>query len=132
MADDPLIEKHEEGEPDARRSARAANLFDVRLLIGGLFAIYGLILLVLGIGASQEEIDKAAGVNLNLWVGLSMLVVAALFLVWAFTRPLAQALGEGEDGGGNADDRTVGSETTRRGPSGDRDRLGGQGDAGRE
>jgi hypothetical protein len=98
MADDPLIRQHEEAELESRRSARAANLFDVRRMIGGLFLIYGLILTVLGIGASQEEIDKAAGVNMNLWVGLAMLVVAALFLLWAFTRPLAQELEEAAEG----------------------------------
>jgi hypothetical protein len=102
MADDPLIRQHEEADGEAGRSARAANLFDVRRMIGGLFLIYGVILLVLGIGASQEEIDKAAGVNMNLWVGIAMLVVAALFLVWAFTRPLAEQLEEAE-----AEDRSV-------------------------
>ena len=81
---------------DAQRSARAANLFDVRRFIGGLFVIYGLILLVLGFGASDAEVEKAAGVNVNLWTGLAMLIVGAIFLAWAFTRPLAQQLGEEE------------------------------------
>src|SRR5688500_20349575 len=96
MPDDPLIRQHEDAEVDAQRSARAAKLFDVRRMIGGLFAVYGLILLVLGIGASEEEIDKAAGVNMNLWVGLSLLAAAAFFPVWAFTRPPGQQLAEAE------------------------------------
>jgi hypothetical protein len=90
---DPLIAKHEEAALDADRAARAANLFDLRRMIGGLFLIYGVILVILGIGADDAEIDKAAGWNLNLYVGIAMLVVAALFLIWAFTRPLAQQLG---------------------------------------
>jgi hypothetical protein len=132
-ARDPLIAQHEEAEIDARRARRAANLFDLRRLIGGLFLIYGAILLVLGLGASDAEIEKSAGWNLNLDVGIAMLVVGALFLLWAFTRPLADQL---EDGEQPEDDRTVagapgptgpdaaalgGSETTRRRPRRDRD-----------
>ena len=132
-ARDPLIAQHEEAEIDARRARRAANLFDLRRLIGGLFLIYGAILLVLGLGASDAEIEKSAGSNLNLDVGIAMLVVGALFLLWAFTRPLADRL---EDGEQPEADRTVagaraptgpdaaalgGSETTRRGARRDRD-----------
>jgi hypothetical protein len=85
---DELIGQSEEAEVDSERASRAANLFDVRRMIGGLFLIYGVILTVLGIGASDADISKAAGVNLNLWVGLGMLVVGGLFLFWAFSRPL--------------------------------------------
>jgi hypothetical protein len=94
--DDPLIGKSEEAEIDAHRAARAANLFDVRRFIGGLFAIYGVILTILGIGASDADIDRAAGINVNLWTGLAMLAVAAVFLVWALTRPLSNELEEDE------------------------------------
>src|SRR4051812_25530081 len=85
-AGDPLIGKTDEAPVDEERARRAANLFDLRRLIGGLFILYGAILTVLGIGASDEEIRKAAGINLNLWVGLSLLAVGALFLLWAFAR----------------------------------------------
>ena len=96
---DPLIAKHEEAEVevDSERASRAANLFDLRRMIGGLFLIYGLILFILGLGASDAEKEKAAGWNLNLWVGLAMIAVAVLFLIWAFTRPLAQQLEEAGD-----------------------------------
>src|SRR3954462_8431516 len=103
--DDPLISQSEEAEAEARRTARAANLFDVRRLIGGLFAVYGVILTILGIGASEAEKTKAAGINLNLWGGIAMLIVAALFLFWAFTRPLANELGEEEDDDADVGDR---------------------------
>ena len=92
---DPYIEEAEEAESEAA-ATRAANLFDLRRIIGGLFAIYGVILLVLGLGASDAEIDKAAGWNLNLSVGIALLVTSALFLIWAFTRPLGQQLEEAE------------------------------------
>src|SRR3954452_1470403 len=97
--DDPLIRQSEEAEAESGRAARAANLFDVRRLIGALFAVYAVILTILGIGASEAEKQEAAGVNLNLWVVTSMLMVAALFLLWAFARPLANELGEGGDDG---------------------------------
>jgi len=140
--DDPLIAQSEQAELDAHRSARAANLFDVRRFIGGLFLIYGLILTVLGIGASDADIEKAAGVNVNLWTGLAMLAVAAIFIAWALTRPLSSELDEGED-----DDRTVrgapapvgadaaalaGSKTTSRRARSDREGTGRRGDSGRE
>jgi hypothetical protein len=80
--------------------SRAANLFDLRRIIGGVFLAYGLLLTILGLFDSQKEIDKAAGVNINLWAGLGMLVVGGLFMLWAFTRPLAEELGhEHEDEG---------------------------------
>jgi drug/metabolite transporter (DMT)-like permease len=86
---------------DSQRARRAANLFDLRRIIGGLFAIYGVILVILGLGASDAEIDKAAGWNLNLWTGVAMLVVAAIFLAWAFARPLSDELDEAERGEGD-------------------------------
>ena len=91
---DELITQSERAEEhvDADREARAANLFDLRRIIGGLFAIYGVILFVLGLTASQNEIDKAAGWNLNLWVGLAMIIVAAMFIGWALARPLSEQL----------------------------------------
>jgi hypothetical protein len=78
------------------REVQAANLFDLRRIIGGLFILYGIILVIVGIGDSDAEIAKAAGVHVNLWTGVGMLVVGALFLVWAFTRPLGEQLAEAE------------------------------------
>jgi xanthine/uracil/vitamin C permease (AzgA family) len=72
-----------------RRSA-AARLFDVRRVIGGLFTVYGVIVTLVGIFDSDAEIEKAQGVNINLWTGLAMLALGLLFLVWQWLRP-AQA-----------------------------------------
>jgi hypothetical protein len=99
MPEDKFISEAEQAE-DASRAERAANLFDVRRFIGGLFVLYGLILFVLGIGASDADVDKAAGVNVNLWTGLAMLIVGSLFLAWAFTRPVGRELAESEPAGG--------------------------------
>ena len=98
MPEDKFISEAEQAELDAHRAARAANLFDVRRFIGGLFVIYGLILFVLGIGASDADVEKAAGVNVNLWAGLGMVALAVVFAVWAFLRPLAVPTDAGKRG----------------------------------
>src|SRR5688572_25218287 len=98
MADDPLIAKtEEEGRRGGTRVAEAANLFDLRRIIGGVFVAWGILLVILGVTDSDAEIAKAADVNINLWAGLGMLALGALFLVWAFTRPLGEELREAGD-----------------------------------
>jgi hypothetical protein len=88
----------------SRATRRAANLFDLRRIIGGLFIVYGVLLAVLGLFDSQEEIDKAAGVNINLWAGLGMLVFGLLMIAWALARPLSEELGSEQAGGGSGGD----------------------------
>ncbi len=70
----------------AAKSA-ASKLFDIRLLIGGLFVLYGLMLTVAGFVVGPEQIAKAAGINMNLWLGIGMLVVGLLFLLWRRLSP---------------------------------------------
>ena len=69
---------------DAPKSA-AAKLFDIRLLIGSLFLLYGLMLTIAGFFTSDKELKKAS--DINLWLGLGMLVVGALFLLWRHLNP---------------------------------------------
>ena len=71
------------------QAAKVANRFDIRRLIGGLFIVYAVILIVLGIVGSHEVKTKAAGVNIDLWAGLGMLIFGILMLVWALSRPTA-------------------------------------------
>jgi hypothetical protein len=80
-------EAPEPPEIDAATAAKAANRFDIRRIIGGLFLLYGLILVVIGIVGSDAVKNKAAGINVNLWTGLAMLVVGALMVAWALLRP---------------------------------------------
>ena len=43
-----------------------------------------------GVRAGSEEVkNKAAGINVNLWTGLGMLVFGALMIYWALARPVA-------------------------------------------
>jgi hypothetical protein len=86
-AGDGYREDLAEDEYNAEHSS-ANKLFDLRYLIGGLMAVYGILLIVVGLFDSQAEVDKAAGIRINLWMGLGMLVLGLLFLLWARTRPL--------------------------------------------
>jgi xanthine/uracil/vitamin C permease (AzgA family) len=75
-------------EVDAATAAKAANRFDIRRIIGGLFIVYALILVVVGVVGTAADKNKAAGINVNLWTGLGMLVVGVLMVAWALLRPV--------------------------------------------
>ena len=49
----------------------------------------------------KEELAKSAGLHINLWSAIVMLVVAALFLLWVRLRPQIAADADDAD----ADDR---------------------------
>jgi membrane-bound ClpP family serine protease len=66
-----------------------AGIFDIRFVIGGLLGVYGVILVLLGLfHASDEELARGDGLNINLWGGLGMLAVSIAFGVWAKVRPV--------------------------------------------
>ncbi|MYW69205.1 hypothetical protein GTY65_34810 [Streptomyces sp. SID8379] len=71
------------------KSATAARLFDVRRIIGGLFVVYGIIVTIAGITASDADLKKAQDININLWTGIGMLALGVFFLVWLKLRPTA-------------------------------------------
>ena len=77
-----------ESDEDEAEAARAANKFDIRRLIGGLFILYSLILIALGLFGSHHIKNKAAGINVDLWTGIGMLVFGALMIFWALKRPV--------------------------------------------
>ncbi|MEU4441776.1 hypothetical protein AB0K14_17100 [Actinosynnema sp. NPDC050801] len=84
--------------------AHKAGLFDLRLVIAVLFAIYGVVLLVVGLGFTDEaDLAKADGLNINLWSGVGMLALSAVFAAWAVLRPVvvpeAQDAGAAESSG---------------------------------
>jgi hypothetical protein len=85
--DEPLPSTGATDEQEVE-SARAANRFDIRRLIGGLFILYSLILLALGLFGSHTIKHKADGINVDLWTGLGMLVFGILMLFWALSRPV--------------------------------------------
>jgi hypothetical protein len=89
-------------EAEARdRATGMASLFDLRMVIGGLLALYGVVLTVMGVFASDQAKAKAAGVNINLWAGVVILAGGAVFLAWARLRPLrAEDLKKSDGDGG--------------------------------
>ncbi len=68
-------------------ASAAAKLFDIRLLIGSLFVLYGVMLTISGFFTSDKERAKAADININLWLGLGMLALGLLFLLWRKLNP---------------------------------------------
>ncbi|MFK4106710.1 hypothetical protein ACI2L1_43040 [Streptomyces sp. NPDC019531] len=90
-----MSDQHGYSEHDVQRevaelqakSATAARIFDLRRIIGSLFVLYGVIVTIAGINPSDATLDKAEGVNINLWTGLGMLLLGIFFLVWLKLRP---------------------------------------------
>lgn len=73
----------------AEKAASTARLFDIRRVIGGLFTLYGVVVLVTGLTDGKQARERAAGLDINVWTGIGMLVVGLTFLVWMWARPAA-------------------------------------------
>ena len=59
---------------------------DIKLPIGLMFAIIGLLLTIYGfVTASDAEMyNRSLHVNINLWIGLTMLAFGGIMLLFAF------------------------------------------------
>ena len=95
------------GQAPASGKKHTAGAYDVRTVIAGLIGLYGIVLTVLGlVDYSDADRAKTGDVNANLWAGIVMVVVAAVFVVWVRLRPivvdpraLAKEKGEGTSDG---------------------------------
>jgi hypothetical protein len=80
---------HPVGEDDVitfkNEADASSGLFDLRYLIGGLFTVYGIVLIVASFFVSNV---KSGGIDIDLWLGLAMLILGVFFLIWARARPL--------------------------------------------
>jgi hypothetical protein len=73
----------------SEKAPRRAGAFDIRSFIALLVGIYGVVLVITGlVSTTDQDLAKAGGVNVNLWAGLGMVVVAALMQAWAMWRPV--------------------------------------------
>jgi hypothetical protein len=73
---------------DGERAHRA-GLFDIRIFIGGLLGIYGVILTLTGlIGTDSTQLAKSNNFNINLVGGIAMIIASAIFIAWARLRPV--------------------------------------------
>lgn len=57
------------------------NQLDVRIPIGGMFTIFGLVLIVYGLVSDKAIYERSLGINVNLWWGL-VLLVFGLVMLW--------------------------------------------------
>jgi hypothetical protein len=80
---------------------RKVGLFDIRIIIASLIGLYGVILVITGLFASQAQAEKAAGVNINVVAGIVMIVFSAAMVAWARIRPIIVPpdRNEAEEGG---------------------------------
>jgi hypothetical protein len=90
----------EEKEGSSHRAA-----FDIRLIIALLIGVYGVVTTIMGAGfTSDDDLNKANGLNINLWAGIGMLIFTALMVLWTVLRPLrvpdAPASGASESAAG--------------------------------
>lgn len=65
-----------------------AGLFDIRFIIAALIGLYGVILFVVAFFTNDTQKAKADGLNINLYAGIGMIVVSALFMLWTRWRPI--------------------------------------------
>jgi hypothetical protein len=79
---DPEIERTEEAK------SSAASLFDIRRIIGGLFTLYGVLVLGAGLFDGSDATKKASGIDINIWTGLGMLLLGLGMLAWKALRPV--------------------------------------------
>jgi hypothetical protein len=74
---------------DGQKTTRKAGAFDIRVFIGSLIGIYGVVLVLVGLfGMSDSQLAKSDDLNINLWAGLGMVAVAAGFILWARLKPV--------------------------------------------
>jgi membrane-bound ClpP family serine protease len=64
---------------------------DIRLPIGLMFGLEGLILFVYGLISDHAKYSKSLGIDVNLWWGLVMIIFAAVMLLLSFLAAKAAA-----------------------------------------
>jgi hypothetical protein len=74
-------------DAEEARNWRLAKMFDLRSFIGVLFVIFGVLVTIPGLAPTQADLDKAAGINIALWVGVLMLALGLVFVAWVLLSP---------------------------------------------
>ena len=68
---------------------KRAGLFDIRIFIGALLGVYGVIVTLTGLfGTSDADLAKTDDFNINLVAGVLLIVAAVVFIGWARLRPV--------------------------------------------
>jgi hypothetical protein len=66
--------------------------FDVRLPIGLMFSIFGVMLVIFGLASNEAIYQRSLGINVNLWWGLVLVAFGAAML-WMAWRGRARGRG---------------------------------------
>lgn len=78
-------------EPDSTRSPaglpRYQRLLDLRFVLAALFTIFGVLVTATGLLATEDQLEKASGINISLWTGIALLLIAAVFGWWLIKAP---------------------------------------------
>lgn len=85
MSDHHDLDAPGPSEKQGRR--HTAGAFDIRNFIGALLGLYGVILTLLGI-FGDKAYDRTGNVNANLYAGIVLLLISAVFIVWARLKPI--------------------------------------------
>jgi hypothetical protein len=78
------------GRVSAGRDGWGKTLFDLRWILAFLFAVYGIVVTLMGLLAHAKTYTASGqnvNINVNLWTGIPMLALAILFALWAALRP---------------------------------------------
>lgn len=75
-------------EEEKRAAVKAARGNDLRLILGALFVVYGVIVTIVAFADHSAHNIATNGFTVNLWTGLLMLLGGLLFLAWNFMRPI--------------------------------------------
>jgi len=90
MADNKAPAPDEMTDAEKARLVKSTRRFDLRRVLGLLFVIYGVIVTIVGIVDYSSDIHRTEGIAINLWTGLSMLVLGILFFVWDHFSPVPE------------------------------------------
>ena len=62
---------------------------DIRMPIGLMFGLLGIILTVFGLVTSSDQVmyQHSLGININLWCGISFVIFAAIMIALALRAP---------------------------------------------
>jgi membrane-bound ClpP family serine protease len=56
------------------------NQLDLRIPIGGMFTIFGIVLIVYGLVSDPAMYQRSLGINVNLWWGIVLLLFGATMM----------------------------------------------------
>lgn len=76
---------------DEQKMITSTRRFDLRRILGALFVLYGVIVTILGIANNASDMKQTGGIAINLWTGISMLVLGGLFFLWDRLAPVPEA-----------------------------------------